>query len=212
MTLAGMTDASDGDFARPDGRPESEVFALANVPRRPVITLRQVHGTRVETAGAERDMAQCEGDGLLTRDAGIAIGVRVADCVPVFLLDPDTRTAGIVHAGRQGTFDGIAEVAVREMQRRFSAVPTSLHAVIGPSAGPCCYEVSDELADAFRDRGYPVAGRRLNLWAANQMQLERCGVQSGRIAASGVCTICSGRYHSYRATGTPSRNLAVIAL
>ncbi len=214
LTLAGMTEVADGDFARPGGRPERDALTLAGTPARPVITMRQVHGTRVETA--QRDNSEAligsEGDALVTRDSGIAIAVRVADCVPVFLFDPATRSAGIVHAGRRSTMERIAEATVRAMRERFRVVPSGLFAVIGPSAGPCCYEVDQATASAYRDRGYPAAGRHLDLWRGNAMQLESAGVPPANISISGHCTICGGRFHSYRATGSAARNLAILAL
>jgi YfiH family protein len=214
LGLAAITDAADGDFARPGGRPEKDAFALAGLASRPVATLRQVHGTRVETAelGNLELLAGREGDALITRDSRIAIAVRVADCVPVFLFDPGSRVAGIVHAGRRGTFDGAAGATVRAMRDRFGVVPANVAAVIGPSAGPCCYEVDEPTAARYRELGYPAAGRRLDLWRGNSIQLESEGLCAGNIAVAGLCTICGGQFHSYRATHTAARNLAILAV
>ncbi len=214
LRLAGITEARDGDFARA-GRPADDALDLAGLARGPAFTVHQVHGTRVWPVGEKGP--QCsgpdEGDGLITDREQIAIGVRVADCVPVFLFDPQARAVGIVHAGRQGTQDGVTTAAVQMMQITFGSKPYDIHALIGPSAGPCCYQVSEQMVAEFLVRGLAAAGRVLDLWESNAIQLEQCGVPRAQIEQVKLCTICGqGRFHSYRATGTAQRNLALISL
>lgn len=214
LRLAGITEAKDGDFAR-TGRPADDALDLAGLARGPAFTVHQVHGTRVWPVGETGP--QCsgsdEGDGLVTDRERIAIGVRVADCVPVFLFDANARAVGIVHAGRQGTQDGITTAAVQMMQITFGSKPYDLHALIGPSAGPCCYQVNEQMVAEFLVRGLAAAGRVLDLWESNAIQLEQCGVPHAQIEQVKLCTICSqGRFHSYRATKTADRNLALISL
>ena len=214
LRLAGITEAEDGDFSS-QGRPTDDALDLAGLARGPLFTIPQVHGTRVWPVG--NDGPQCsgaqEGDGLITDIENLAIGVRVADCVPVFLYDAARRAVGIVHAGRQGTHDGVTTAAFQMMQIRFGTRPYELHALIGPSAGPCCYQVSEQLVAEFIIQGLPALGRYLDLWEANALQLERCGVPRSQVELAKLCTICGGgRFHSHRATGTAQRNLAVISL
>jgi len=214
LRLAGITEAKDGDFSRV-GRAADDALDLAGLARGSLYTIPQVHGTRVWPVG--KDGPQCsgehEGDGLVTEIEQIAIGVRVADCVPVYLFDAAQRAVGVVHAGRQGTHDGVTTAAVQMMQIRFGSRPYDLHALIGPSAGPCCYQVSEQLAADFIVKGLPALGRHLDLWEANAIQLEHCGVPRAQVEVAGLCTICGGgRFHSHRAAGTPQRNLALICL
>jgi len=214
LRLAGITEAKDGDFAR-NGRPEDDALDLAGLARGPVFTVHQVHGTRVWPVGEMGP--QCsgpnEGDGLITDREGIAIGVRVADCVPVFLYDSQSRAVGIVHAGRQGTQDGVTTAAVHMMQITFGSKPYDLHALIGPSAGPCCYQVNEQMVAEFLVRGLAAAGRVLDLWESNAIQLAQCGLPRNHIEQTKICTICGGgRFHSYRATASAARNLALISL
>ncbi len=214
LRLAGITEGADGDFAR-EGRPADDALELAGLARGAAYTIKQVHGTRVWPVG--KGGPQCsgpeEGDGLVTDCELVAIGVRVADCVPVYLFDAERRAGGIAHAGRQGTHDGVTTAAAQMMQLRYGTRPCDLHALIGPSAGPCCYQVSEQLAADFIVRGLPALGRYLDLWEANSLQLEQFGVPRAQIEIAGICTICSGgRFHSFRATGTQERNLAVISL
>lgn len=214
LRFAGITEARDGDFAHA-GRPADDALDLAGLARGPAFTMHQVHGTRVWPVGESGP--QCsgpdEGDGLITDREQIAIGVRVADCVPVFLFDVRARAVGIVHAGRKGTQDGVTTAAVQMMQITFGSKPYDLHALIGPSAGPCCYQVDEQSAAEFTVRGLAVAGRHIDLWESNAIQLAQCGVPRSQIEQATLCTICSrGRFHSYRATATAARNLAVISL
>jgi hypothetical protein len=214
LRLAAMTDAGDGDFARPGGRPPGDALALVGMTGRPVATVKQVHGTGVcvVSAGDPCVGHGVEADAIVTQADSVAIAVRVADCVPVFLFDPGRRAIAIVHAGREGTIEGVAGRAVQTMRERFNTVPASVRALIGPGAGPCCYEVDEATAARFAQRGYPTRGRYLDLWEANAMQLRAGGLVTGNVAICGLCTICGNQFHSYRGTRTAARNLAIIAL
>lgn len=185
-----------------------------------IVCARQVHdrtivrvnasdigkGTRLGTQPYART------DGLITNVPGLPLAIFVADCVPVFLFDPVGRAIGLVHAGREGTLLQIATHAVGMMQHAFGTHPGNLHALIGPSAGPCCYEVSPELANAFRLAGFRTDGRMLDLWQANAQQLSLAGIPEMQIMVSGICTICSTRFFSYRHGDTICRNMALLML
>jgi YfiH family protein len=188
-----------------------------------------VHGDRVvvvdgtEPIGPDgvRAVPQC--DGLVTDRRGLALVITAADCVPICLFDPVKQVVGAVHAGWRGTVAGIGAQAVRLMQRRFGSNPASIHAAIGPSIGPCCYEVDEQVAVPVR-RYYGSASDRmmhpsrepsrhmLDLWAANREDLARTGVRN--VAITGECTSCSvDRLFSHRAeSGKAGRGAAVIAL
>ena len=180
------------------------VVARAGVPF-PVVTARQVHGTRVETAapGPPR-----EADGLITATAGQLVGVVTADCMPVLLIDRQRRVAAAVHAGWRGTAAGVIEAAVAKLGTTFEVAPRALEAVIGPAIGACCYEVGDEVLDGFRarvgDGTAPAWSHRdgrlhLDLRAAARLLLGGAGV--GRVAVLGPCTACGSGYCSYRRDG-----------
>jgi YfiH family protein len=159
-----------------------------------------------------RETALPETDGIVTAEEGVPIGVLVADCVPVALFDPVRRVGAVVHAGREGTMQDIAGKAVSFMSEAHRCKPGDIHAIIGPSAGPCCYEVSPEIADEFESAGLPRQGRMLDLWAANRMQLVRAGMSPDKINVTKVCTICSDRLHSYRADGSRRRNMMLLMI
>lgn len=188
----------------------------AGVPAGKLVVPRQCHGDRVlpvtkEDAGRGadgREDALAEADGLMTRHAGIPLGITVADCVPVFLSSPEA--VGVVHAGRAGTALGIAGRAVKALVAAYGVEPSSLCAVIGPSAGPCCYEVSPDLRDSCVEAGMVARGRHLDLWASNRAQLQAAGLDPARIRLDGRCTICQAGFYSFRAHRTARRNLALI--
>lgn len=154
-------------------------------------------------------------DGLITSVEGVPLAVFTADCVPIVLVDLANLSVGAVHAGWRGTIAGIAEVAVERLVRA-GADPDNLLAYIGPSIGPCCYEVSEELAASFkREFGKPASpGRRsVDLGAANRIALERAGLRPEAVFDAGICTGCrSDVFFSYRAQGRIAGRQAAIAV
>ncbi len=219
LRVAAMSERSDGDFARIGGN-EGECesfFGACGVDSGDVVLLTQVHGREIvatdgQGGGGKLRGTIGEGDGLVTGRSALPLGIRVADCVPVFLFDPVCGAGGIVHAGRAGTFQDIAGQAVKTLVATLGAVPGRIHALIGPSAGPCCYEVSEVMAKSFQDKGFPTRGRFLDLWRSNVKQLADAGVPAAQISVSEVCTICDGRFHSYRSDGGRGRNLALMVI
>lgn len=223
---AAISDISDGDCGT-----RSIDQAAAHQARRTVcarlglnadhlVCAQQVHGARIAIADADDrgrgviplKPAFPETDGILTAVQGLPIAIFVADCVPVYLYDPKAGVGGVLHAGREGTRLNICAAALDLMAATFNSSPADVHAVIGPSAGPCCYEVSPEIAQDFAQAGLPTRGRHLDLWQANALQLATVGVPPQNIEISAVCTICTQKFHSYRRQATPNRNMALLAL
>ncbi len=227
VAVAAMSDKFDGDCGLGDGAQGAAVLrARANVCRQcgvdpgHLVTASQVHGTRVVQAG-ESDRgkgatamrtALDSTDGIVTTVPGLPIAVFVADCVPVYLYDSQRGAVGLIHTGRRGTIQNIVGHAVGLLARDLNVRPADIHALIGPSAGPCCYEVSPEQVEAFASAGLPTYGRHLDLWEANAGQLTAAGVPRSQIAFAQICTICDGRFHSYRADSNASRNMALLVI
>jgi YfiH family protein len=179
--------------------------------------VRQVHGNRVLRADAACDPAE-EADAVLSTVEGVAACVSVADCVPVLIADPATGAVAAVHAGWRGTLARAAAEGVLALGREAGAPAARLLAAIGPSIGPCCYEVSTDLAATFRDAiGDAVVrpGPRpaLDLWRANAAILAAAGVPPERIEVLGRCTACErDRFFSHRRDGgRTGRQVAFIA-
>jgi len=180
--------------------------------------VNQVHGDRVIVL--DQACAPCEqADAILSRAPGVAACVSVADCVPILIADPRSGAVAAVHAGWRGTLAHAAAQAVHALAREFGAVPGDLLAAVGPSIGPCCYQVSHDLARTFSDDlGACVAasrasGARLDLWLANETVLRSAGLAAERIEVLGRCTACeSDAFFSHRRDrGNTGRQVGFIA-
>jgi hypothetical protein len=190
-----------------------------------IVRLRQVHGTRVVSL-RRHDAFPPEapdwnvGDIAASDHSGVALCVKVADCVPILLADARSGTVAAVHAGWRGTAAGAARSAVDALSAQFGAAPSDLVAAIGPSIGPCCYRVGRDVRAAFEAAGtwdgsldawfsgVPTAEARrgvpgtdpaasggspamfLDTWLANTDQLRAAGVPAAQIHVSRICTSC----------------------
>jgi len=185
--------------------------ARAAMPRfSRIATVNQVHGIEVHWVGDDYDGARPEGDGMVTSARGVALGIFTADCVPLLMVDHVARVAGAFHAGWRGTLAGIVCAGVRRMIEAGAAVE-HLSAALGPSIGPCCYEVEAELGERFM-AAWPIAAAHVRAGRAGKAMLDLrgllidqlidAGLAPGSIAAVGPCTQCAAeRFFSRRAAG-----------
>jgi YfiH family protein len=187
----------------------------------------QIHSGHVlrvlpEDAGAGREdhaAALRFVDGMACDLAGTALMQISADCPLILAVDPQRRALGTAHASWRGTVAHIARELVRRLRGEFGTRPEDLIACIAPCAGPCCYEVGDDvyriaaahLPDAdehFVERG----GRRyFDLRSANVAQLVREGVPSSSIFVAAECTMTDDRFYSHRRDGPSTGRFALIA-
>ena len=174
----------------------------------PLFNAQQVHGDKIEvldevgssrcadrgrrsaTSLLGREFPGC--DGIITNQRNVALGIYVADCCAVYIVDPKTPAIGLVHSGRKGTALGVVTNAIRQMTERFGSDPAKIIVQLSPCIRPPHYEV--DFASEIR------------------RQCRALGVQ--HIHDSGTCTACDpGRYYSYRAEkGKTGRMLAVLGL
>ena len=185
-----------------------------------LVRLRQVHGAEVYIAGAAAPPVHPSADIVLTDRAERVVAVQVADCAPVLVGTDDGRVVAAAHAGWRGTAADVAGVSVRSLSSQFGTNPAVLSAAIGPCIGPCCYEVGDELIDAFATAGWGEDhlvrwfARRdgklyLDVWQANADQLVKAGVSRARVHMSRLCTACHmDWFNSYRREGADAGRLA----
>jgi len=169
-----------------------------------LLLLQQVHGALVATAPWN---GTPEADAAVAAEPGWLLGIQTADCQPVLLVDPERRLVAAAHAGWRGTAAGVTRQAVRELVARGSR-PRDIVAALGPGIGLCCYEVGEELREAFGPAGAPFFrpgpnGRpHLDVRAANVRQLLEAGVAAEAIHHVADCTYCRPElYHSYRREG-----------
>lgn len=177
-----------------------------------IVSAHQVHGRDVVAVGREMvGQPDIRGtDALVTNESGVLLLLKFADCVPVVLWDPVKRVVGLAHAGWRGTMAGTPAAALEMMADRYGTRPSDVLAGIGPSIGPCCYQVGPEVVSAASERFAGAAvlhpdgtgAFRLDLWAANMETLMRVGLAEENIAVAGICTRCrSDLFFSHRAAG-----------
>jgi polyphenol oxidase len=174
----------------------------------PLFTAQQIHGNKIavvdEVGSARRadrghrgavslpnkEFSGC--DGIITNQRGVALGVYVADCCAVYIVDPNTPAIGLVHSGKKGTELGVVTNAITQMSNRFGSDPVNMIVQLSPRIRPPHYEI-DFAAEIIR-------------------QCPALGVK--QIHDSSVCTACNlDRYYSYRAEkGKTGRMLALIGL
>lgn len=182
-----------------------------------LVTGHQVHGTRVAVVSkddAGKGALSAEGrlpdtDALVTDCEGICLMVLSADCVPVLFYDPDRRVIAAAHAGWRGTASNIVGEVVRTMQQQWNCEPEDILAAVGPSIGPCCFEVDEEVAAVFRPSypdmvhtGIRKGKFQVDLWGVNRCELLEAGLVDSNIEVAEVCTVCSREsFFSYRRQG-----------
>ncbi len=185
------------------------VRALFGAPSQ-VALVRQVHGSEIHLATRESARTRPDGDGIVTAERGIIVGVLTADCVPILMIDTRARVAGAFHGGWRGVLAGIAEAGVRSMVSA-GADRSRIRVALGPSIGACCFEVDAELAESFvreiegagayRNPGRPGKAY-LDLRGIVAHQLRGAGVEAHAITHAGPCTRCAAEeYFSRRAAG-----------
>jgi YfiH family protein len=177
-------------------------------PERLQVT-RHVHGTAAWVVGDPAPEPP-EFDVLVGNRPGDVLGAFAADCVPILFADPVARVAAAAHAGWRGAVAGAAREAVRVMGERFGSRAADVRVGLGPSIGPCCFEVGDEVVDAFRAAFGDVDGlvvdgprrRHIDLRVALRQSLVRAGVLPQHIDGDAPCTRCdAGRFFSFRRDG-----------
>jgi polyphenol oxidase len=138
---------------------------------------------------------QGQGDALVSKQPGVDLAIRTADCLPILIADPKHRAVAAIHAGWRGVVSEIVPKAVDRMTREFASNPEDLVVVIGPGIGPCCFEVGPEVAIQFQ-----LTGRtNVDLVETVCRQLGRNGVSQGQISVSELCTYCDRElFESYR--------------
>jgi polyphenol oxidase len=180
-----------------------------------LITMNQVHGDRITVAEEPGEYPST--DAIITRTPGVAVCVRVADCVPIVCYVPAHDIIAGIHAGWKGSSLGIAGQTIAFLSETFGVEPVDVFCYVGPAARGCCYEVAPDVAAQFdpsvvtqRDARNPL----LDLQGANLRDLLRSGIPRENIEMEPLCTICHpGLLHSHRRDGARAgRMLAVIAL
>ena len=205
------------------GADYARVATALDLNRDALMTVSQVHGRQVLVVRPGQTVPDAApADAIVSTDSSRAIAVRVADCVPILLADRLGRAVAAVHAGWRGSCAGIAVAAVQALEEE-GVAPADLIAAIGPSIGPCCYQVDDRVRTTFLGMTPDAAAWfmedgpghwRLDLWTANRDQLENAGVSPEAIHVAPLCTReHDADFFSYRREGAGAgRMVAAIRL
>jgi len=173
-----------------------------------LVSMRHVHGTAVWRVG-DPETGSEEFDGLVSDRPGAVLGAFAADCTPVLFADPEHRVVGAAHAGWRGTVAGVAQNVVARMVE-LGADRATIRVALGPSIGPCCFEVGPEVVAEFTARlpdltGLVVDGpkkQHIDLRRAQRAFLQEAGIRPEHIDDDPPCTKCNPeRFFSYRRDG-----------
>lgn len=198
------------------------------VERDRMVVSYQTHTTNVrrvtredEGKGVIRERDYRDVDGLITDVPGITLVTFYADCVPLYLVDPVHHAIGLSHSGWRGTVRRMGQVTMDAMKEAFGTRPEDVTACIGPSICRDCFEVGEEVAEAFADafdpkyrdalyRANAKPGKyQLDLWKANEIIFQEAGVPKEQIHTTNICTMCNSDYlFSHRRVGEERGNLA----
>lgn len=188
------------NFRRLAGAMETDVSKFVFTDQTHTTNVRRV---TAEDAGKgivkERDYTDI--DGLITNEPGLVLSTFYADCVPLYFVDPVHRAIGMSHSGWKGTVGKMGAATITAMKREFGTEAKDLVCAIGPSICQDCYEVSEDVADAFKEAFPGHADEilldkkngkyQLDLWRANEIVLTEAGVLKENIAVTNICTCCN---------------------
>ncbi len=186
----------------------------------------QTHTTNVRLVteedrgkGFDKEKDYADTDGLITNVPGLMLVTIYADCVPLYFVDPVHKAIGLSHSGWKGTVHRMGKVTLERMAEEFGTRPEDVQTAIGPSICQDCYEVSEDVAEAFinefadhqddqlvyrKDNGK----YQLNLWRANELVLLEAGIRPEHLTITNVCTCCNHELlFSHRASHGQRGNL-----
>ena len=218
-------------YEQPEAADNYRQLALTlGIPGERMVKTRQTHTADVRTVsglnggeGVLFPAPEKPWDGLVTNEPGLLLISVEADCVPVYLYDPENRAVGMLHSGWRGTASEISAKGLEEMKKSFGTDPAKTYAAFGPCISAARYEVGEELIKAFApafaadtERLFsPLGGGKylLDMKAAIRITLRRAGMPEAQIFDSGKCTCTEEELCSYRRTrSTEERMLTGIML
>ena len=188
------------NFRRLAGAMETDVSKFVFTDQTHTTNVRRV---TAEDAGKgivkERDYTDI--DGLITNEPGLVLSTFYADCVPLYFVDPVHRAIGMSHSGWKGTVGKMGAATITAMKREFGTEAKDLVCAIGPSICQDCYEVSEDVADAFKEAFPGHADEilldkkngkyQLDLWRTNEIVLTEAGDLKENIAVTNISTCCN---------------------
>jgi YfiH family protein len=218
-----------------------EVAQAIEVESERLVRMRQVHGATVVVQHAGHPMTPTtDADIMLTDDPSVALAVQTADCVPLLVADSATGSVAAAHAGWRGIALRVPSVTVTALVEQLGSRASDLVAAIGPSIGPCCYEVGTDVRQRFEAQGFSnhaldrwfllesiesATNPRLSglskrtreghwffdIWTATRDLLMEAGIPTGRILTAQLCTAShADAFCSYRRDGSRAGRMAAV--
>ncbi len=186
-----------------------------------LVTLNQVHGNKVilleKPDKKPLSSLDLNGDAIITNQRGLALGILTADCLPILINASLKGVIGAVHAGWRGTSLRIVQETLLTMEKVFDVKVNEVKVALGPSIGPCCYQVDDKVLKPMRKNltkeMVPVGNRMLDLTWINHELLLEMGIKKESVECVNLCTSCrEDLFFSYRRDGLTGRQLSFIML
>ena len=203
-----------GDVAENVGGNRRRAASALGMDALRLVCAEQVHGSRVAVVtSGDAGRGACSladalpgADALVTRAAGLPLALFFADCAPVFVVDPVSRTVAVAHAGWRGLVGGVLENTLAVLVNEFGARPEDLLAAIAPCIGACCFEVGLEVAARFDPADVRPSGENgkafVDLAGAAVRRLHGAGLLVQNVDVANECTTCRpDRWFSHRRDG-----------
>ncbi len=168
--------------------------------------INQVHGNSVKVVTDKNFLQMGDFDGSITNIPKITLVTFHADCTPIYLVDPQTKSIGLLHAGWRGTIKNIVKNAIESMKTNFQSKPENILCFIGPSIHRCCFEIKEDILEYFEniDTNDNIVQKKegkiyADIIKYNEVNLLRCGIKKENINISDLCTKCnSDLFFSHR--------------
>lgn len=193
-----------------------------------IIKIKQTHSDNIKIVDRNcKNNFYNSTDGLITKDKDVILPIQVADCIPIFLFDPNKKIIANIHSGWRGTKQRIIEKAINKMVTIFKCNTYDIICCIGPCIGKCHFEVSKDVKDMFEQEFKNMLNKDIieksrtledkyfiDTVLINRLILQDMGLKDVNIIESNICTVCNNKnIHSYRTEKEKSgRNLSIITL
>jgi YfiH family protein len=185
----------------------SRLILLDQIHQDQILILEEPFGTLPSLIGY---------DAVITNSPNTFLGILTADCLPIFVVDQKRKVIAAIHAGRQGTALHILRKVLKKMEEVFDCSPENLIVSLGPSIGPCCYEIDEKVFLQEWEPFSTLSGDRrwrIDLAGINISQMKEWGIKEEQIFRIDLCTSChNDLFFSHRREGQTGRQLSFIGI
>jgi hypothetical protein len=208
----------NGDRDERVSRNKSRVAKAFGFDPRRLILLDQIHQDKILLLKEPiiPFPSPLEYDALITNSPNTFLGILTADCLPIFFVDQKKKVIAAIHAGRQGTALHITKKVLKKIDEKFGCSPEDLLITLGPSIGPCCYEIDEKVFHPEWNSFSTSRGEgkwMVDLAQINITQMKKEGVKEEQIYGIDLCTSCHpDLFFSYRREGRTGRQLSFIGI